>query len=170
MKELLCPLQHLGMDSRMKFVPLQLGSLKGLRLLRVGYLCLCEAKCRELVFAALEYPFRHLLIFMVRKVQERSRCRELFAHEQHRDAGCGQQHAHRYLCGIEADDMLQAITRSSIADLIVVLDEVNEMMRRESINRPAVCAPTIGGVVAIKHKHLLQRLREIGETSEVLVV
>ena len=76
----------------------------------------------------------------------------------------------RNLGGIEPDQMLQAFAPAAIADLVVVLVEVDEVVRRKPVGGPAVPALAIAGVLPVVDISVLQRLMQVLQRAEVVVV
>src|ERR1700761_5276905 len=142
------PGKHLSVLALLLLFPSQLRIFIGLRVLRVWYVSL-KAKSGEFTLASFRYRPAHFLVIVISKVQEGCRGSPLFAHEQHRDKGGCKQQADGYFGSFEPNKMLQPFAPSPIANLIVILIKMNEVVGRKTVRRSPVPAFTILRVLAI---------------------
>src|ERR1019366_1043715 len=101
----------------------------------------------------------HFLVFMIREILKRSGRRPLFALEKHRDKGTRQHNCRRNLGAIETNRFKNALSDSSVADLVMILNEADEAMLRETPNPAPVHAIAIDRIGSVVDKGTFQSLR-----------
>src|SRR5262249_4723852 len=127
-------------------------------------------ECGELSSAALAHQLRHLRLFVVREVEERRRSRKLLAHKEQRNKWRGEYKSRRNLGPVHADNLRQPLALRAVAHLVMVLDEAEEVVRRQSFHRPAMVTAAVLGVAAVVHEYLTQRFGDIFHPAEVRIV
>jgi hypothetical protein len=147
--------------------PGQLGRLEGGRVLRVGHLLLAELlEGGELAPAALAGGGGDLLVDVVGEELERRVLAVLLALEEHRRER-GEQRAER---AERARLGRQAVAERAVADLVVVLVEDDEAVRRHVVGAGAEAAAAERRVPAVVDVRAAIGLGEVADLAELRVV
>src|SRR5581483_3691374 len=98
----------------------------------------------------------------VTKELKRSRSRKLFAHEQQRRRRCKQQYCHRHPDELRISNLGDALAKSPISDLVMVLKERNEAIQRKAIARfSSLCTLAKRRALALEAESLRKTLSQM---------
>ena len=113
-----------------------------------------------------ETSLGHLGVFMVGEVEERGRGSELLTLKQHGNEGRGEHEAGGDLGASHADKVLKPFAGRAVADLVVILDEADEVVRGEAVDRPTVVAVAVARVLAVVDEDVRERFASFSKVPK----
>jgi len=122
----------------MYLIPPELRALKSFSLSGIRNVIRVPTKRSKLPTSPLPHRLSHRRIVMVREILKRRRSCKLLTLEEQRKKRCSQHNSRSHLRAVHSHSLLQPLARRPIANLVVVLDEPQEAMRRQSLHRPAL--------------------------------
>jgi hypothetical protein len=141
--------EHRGVRLALGLAPVEPGALEGLGRLRVRHLLRGPAERLELAPAAARDGGAKVRVGVVCEVLKRCAGGPLLAHEEQWHGG-RRQHAHRRdLRSVEAREVRETLAEGAVADLVVVLREGDEVVRRHVRRRASVAAAAVARVAAV---------------------
>src|SRR5438067_4652549 len=140
-------------------LPIELAALESLARVRIGNLA-CRGDVGEFLAPALGHRAREIAR-EIAEIKEWRRGAELLAHEEHwrrrreeKDRACEPQR-------LRIGEGAQALAEGAVADLVVVLQEVDEGFRREMRARLATPRLAISGMLPLIHIAFGERAGEL---------
>src|SRR5438552_3003329 len=109
-------------------------------------------------------------LVVVGEEKERSTRRPILAHEQERRGGRTQQQGRGRSIGGQIDLMMEPIAQCPVADLIVVLQTVDESTRRNPLRIGAPRLVPVDGMLTGVEPTFPNSLGQVGESARIIAI
>ena len=149
--------------------PRPVGSLEGLRQLRIGHL-VRPAEGRKFLSPSFCHEPSEFLVLVVRKVEKWRGGAPLFTLEEQGHEGRENGHCRDGLQLYWREQHAQALALGAIADLVMILRAHHQLIGPYTVRAAAMAALAMDGILALIHVAIAKRPRQIFDTVEIHVV